>query len=129
MTEEIHLAHDHITQKLIGMDMKRGSTSQQAKGRNHAYQAKAMVAMHVRDKNMANLCKTHMTTAKLHLCTLAAIYHKQFLTYLYNLGGREMTKGGQRTATPKYMYSERFHEIHYILKSSNAESSNWISTE
>ena len=85
--------------------------------------------MHVRDKNMANLCKTYMTTAKLHLCTLAAIYHKQFLTHLYNLGGREMAKGGQRTATPKYMYSKGFHEIRYILKSSSEASSSWISTE
>ena len=109
MTEKIHLALYHIPQQFVSMNMKCGSTSQQAKGRNHAYQSKAVVTMNVRDKNMANLCKTYMTTAKLHLCTLAAINHKQLFSHLDNLGGREMAKGGQRTATPQYMYSEGFH--------------------
>ncbi len=59
-----------------------------------------MVTMQMGDKNMTHFRETYPATTQLHLHALPTINHEKLVAQLYNLCGRIMTKGGQRTATP-----------------------------
>lgn len=62
--------------------------------------------MEMRNKDGTNFGEMHMRTSQLYLRTLATIHHEHLPPHLNNLGGGIMLKGGQRTATPQYMYFE-----------------------
>ena len=82
---ELELSVQFLAQFFRCMHMQLSRTSQQTKSRNHANQAKAVIAMQVGNKHMTELIKTHPALSQLHLGTLGTIKHQYLLAYFYNL--------------------------------------------
>ena len=57
-----------------------------------------MVTMQVGNKDVTDFGETNARTAKLHLCALAAVNHKQLVANLHNLCRCIMAKCGECAA-------------------------------
>jgi hypothetical protein len=67
------------------VNMQLCRSPQQAEGRNHAYQTKAMITMQMGDKHMTELRKPYAAFAQLHLSTLSAVEHQHLVAHLNDL--------------------------------------------
>jgi hypothetical protein len=76
-----------------------GGTPQQAKSAHDAYQSETMVAVNMRDEDMAYFAEGDSRASYLQLGTLSAVDHKQFATTLHHLRRWVVTQGGQSAAT------------------------------
>jgi hypothetical protein len=92
------------------MNMEGCRSSEQAKGGYHADEAKAMVAMKMGDKHVAELAETGPATTQLHLRAFAAVNHHQLAANLDQLRGGIVAQSGQRTTATQDMYTKQFHK-------------------
>jgi hypothetical protein len=91
------------------MNVECGLTSQQSKGTDNPNDAKAVVAMQMRDEDVPQPLERDARTAQLDLRTLATVYHEQLATTLHDLHGREVVQRRQCAAAAQYVYFEWFH--------------------
>ncbi len=89
--------------------MQRGSAPEHAKGGNHAYEPKTVVAVQVGDEHRLYLREANARAPQLHLRALAAIYHEELATKLNHLRRCRVLQRGQCAATAKNMNIKRFH--------------------
>lgn len=71
-------------------------------GRQQPRQPEHMVAMKMRDKNVAQTRKLQPHTPERRLCTLTTIYHKQFVAEVHHLTRRLMAR--RRCSRPAAQY-------------------------
>ena len=85
VTEQLHLLFQHILQSCRSIDSQPSRTPKKAKGAEHAYQAKAMVAMQMGNEDSTNLGKPQTRTAQLHLRAFTTVHKKQFAPDFHDL--------------------------------------------
>ncbi|ERI85989.1 hypothetical protein HMPREF1981_01187 [Bacteroides pyogenes F0041] len=101
--EKLHPRRKQLFQTVGRMDMQIGGTPQQAERRNQSRQAETVVAMQMGDKHPVQPRKLQPRTAQLQLRSFSAVDHKEFVAQVDDLGGREVTGGGQGRTAPQYM--------------------------
>ena len=93
----------------VRMNVHVGRAPEHPEGRNQSRKTEKVVAMQVRDENVPEALELQAHLAKLMLCALAAVNHKQFLAHVHHLSRREMLDSGHGTAAAEYIYFKFFH--------------------
>ena len=77
------------------MNVKRGSTPQEAESGDESHESEAMVAMEVGDEDVAETRETESYAAILALRTFATVNHIEFVAQVDNLRCGVVARGGQ----------------------------------